>query len=56
MEKEKALREYLDNVIKANQHEFDFFSSIGLTGQMEYYSGKLFAYRMVQDILDEGKN
>jgi len=51
MKKEKALRKYLEEIIEVNQREFDYFSSINLTGQMEYYSGKLFAYRMVQDFL-----
>lgn len=44
----KELLALVQDLIAQNQKEFDFYSSIGLTGQMEYYAGKLAAYGVIE--------
>jgi hypothetical protein len=45
---EKNLLDLLESLIKDNQEQFDFASSVGLTNQMEFYAGKLSAYRLIE--------
>lgn len=44
----KELLALLEDLIAQNQKELDIWTDIGVTGQMEYYSGKVQAYHIVQ--------
>jgi hypothetical protein len=44
----KNLLDLVTDLIEQNQKEFDYYSSIGLTEQMEFYAGKLAAYRIIE--------
>jgi len=43
----KELVNLLEDLIKQNQEQLDFYSSINLTGQMEFYAGKISAYDLI---------
>lgn len=44
----KELLELVQELIAQNQKEFDYFSECGVTNQMEFYAGKLAAYRIIE--------
>ena len=45
----KELLELVTELIKHNQRELDYWKSENDQRQIEYYSGKLDAYRIIED-------
>jgi hypothetical protein len=45
----KELLDLVEDLIEANARELMHWESVGNTGQIEYYRGKLAAYQIIED-------